>query len=149
MLHRPAHGPLPSAMCSLIYSHTESVHGEKYPKDNKTTTTTKYLSPDLSPHNVGGDEHCYRHKNWAMRDMARDGTLAGAEGLPSLNCQTSPVISENQTHTKKTVKGGPRLSQGTGWCLHTEVKRVPCFCQTLPTVHVHAVNLPCIMPEDS
>lgn len=28
-------------------------------------------------------------------------------------------------HTKRTVKGGPQPSQGTGWCLHTEVKREP------------------------
>jgi len=85
--------------------------------------------------------------------MVRNGWLAGGEGLPLLNCQTSPVIPQNQTHTKRTVKRGPQLSQETGRCLHTEVKREhyrpPYFCQTLPEVHLHAVNPPCVMPEDS
>lgn len=109
VLYGPAPGPLSPAPCSLIYSHTKSVHEEKYPKENKTKEKkiNTSLLICLPPRNVGGDKHCYPHTNWAARDMARDGWLAGGEGLPLLNCQTSPVISQSQTHQKGQSKEDP------------------------------------------
>lgn len=124
MVQLPAPHPQPHAQ--LIYSHTEWVNGEKYPRKTKQNQTeiNQYFSAGLAPSPQRG---CWQAL-LPTQKLGREGTARAGSGRRTAPFQL-PVTAQNQSHTKRTVKGGPQLSQGKSQCLQTEERalKAPIF----------------------